>query len=192
MFLKEVGEVVRLEDHVTEFGVTDALVAVREAVADRVFLHHHVDGEKLPDIAEGVEVGDRSEPIGVVEGDRAIGERGRIVQQAAEDPHLGFDIGRDLLGGKHRPLGGLAAGIADQAGAASRDDDGGVPGPLQVGEHHDRDQVTDRQGIGGWVIPDVPGAGAGCKVRGQPALVGALSEEVPPSEFVNQVHEGEG
>jgi hypothetical protein len=39
----EVEEVVGLEDHVAELGVADALVAVVEAVAHRVLLHHGVD-----------------------------------------------------------------------------------------------------------------------------------------------------
>lgn len=83
--LVEVEEVVGLEDHVTELGVTDALIAVVEAIADRVLLDHRVDGEVLADVTQGVEVGEFQEPVGVVDEDRGVLGRGREVDKALED-----------------------------------------------------------------------------------------------------------
>ncbi len=76
MLSEEVHEVVGLQDHVAEFGVGDALVAVGEALADGVLLDHHVDGEVLADVAEHIEVGDGAEPVEVVDHDGAVGEVG--------------------------------------------------------------------------------------------------------------------
>ena len=51
----KVVEVVCLEEHVGEFGVTDACFAVFESGTDGFFGQHLVDAEKFAHIAEEVE-----------------------------------------------------------------------------------------------------------------------------------------
>ncbi len=67
------------------------------------------------------------------------------------------DVVVDLLEGQHRPLGPLAAGVADHAGAAAHQHDGRAAEPLQPGERHDRDEVADVERVGGRVEADVAG-----------------------------------
>ena len=73
-FVVEVNEVVRLQQHVAEFGVAETRVSLHraEAAFDRVFGQHHVDGKVLADVAEEFEVAERADPIEVVDELRGI------------------------------------------------------------------------------------------------------------------------
>jgi hypothetical protein len=58
--------IVRLEEHVAELRVGDAVLA-RQSVLDALASEHLVDRHELADLAQEVEVGDRRRPVAVVD-----------------------------------------------------------------------------------------------------------------------------
>ena len=74
-----------------------------------------------------------------------------------------------------RPLGALAARIADHAGSAAHQGDGGMAVPLQPGQPHRGDQAAHVQRIGGGIEADVGGDRALAQPLGE-AGGGVLNE----------------
>src|SRR5205814_968005 len=111
---EQVQEVVRLQQHVAEFGVGNARVEPR---FHRLLLQHDVHAEVLSHIAQEVDEGLLDEPIGVVE-DEGL-RRSVEVEEPRHLVALALQMLADLLLREQRPLAALAARIADQAGAAA-------------------------------------------------------------------------
>ena len=145
----QVQEVVRLEQHVAELGEGNAVLAL-EARAHRILGDHVVDGEMLADIPQEIHQVERKQPIGIVHHPRRVGFDVEIKEMG----QLGLDrldIGLDDLLRKQLAFGGLAAGVADHAGAAARQGDGMVAEALQAGQGDQGDKAADMQAVAGSV-----------------------------------------
>ena len=68
-----------------------------------------------------------------------------------------FDILGDGLGRVQRALVGLAAGVADETGAAAEDGDGFVTVLLHATQRHERQQIADVKAVRGRVKAAVEG-----------------------------------
>src|SRR6478609_9041048 len=186
VLLEEMQEIVSLQEHVAELGVTDALLAVLQAIPDRVLLDHHVDREVLADVAQHLQVADALEPIRVVQDDGCI--RSAEIQQALEDRALAGHVLLDLLERHQGALRVLAGWIADHAGAASGDHDGAVACLLKASQEQDRDQVANRERIPSWVEAAIHGART-LQMSAQPIRVRLLMNQAAKREIFEQVHE---
>lgn len=192
----EVVEVVGLEEHVAEFRVADANLAVFHACADGFFGDHLIDGEVLADVAEEVEEADGAEPVGVV--DEASGVGGGVeVEEACELGSDGGDVGGDLVFGEELAFLGFAAGVADAAGGAAGDGDGVVAGELEAAEGDEGDETAGVETIGGGVEAAVEGDWVVEETLGEPAgavtgfgAAGVVVDEAAPLKFCEDVHEG--
>ena len=71
----------------------------------------------LADVAEEVDQVEGNQPLGVVEHEREV--VGREIEKLAQLDADGGGVFFGFLLGEEETLGGLAAGIADQAGAAA-------------------------------------------------------------------------
>ena len=86
------------------------------------------------------------EPIGVVD------QAGRValdleIEQVSQLLLDALHVALDLLAGEQVALGGFAARVADHAGAAAGQGDGGVAEALQARQGNQRDGVTDVQAV---------------------------------------------
>ena len=84
-----------------------------------------------------------------------------------------------------RPL--CPTGQPIDARAAADDDDRPMPGPLKAREQEERDQVSDRERIGGWLETGVDAAGIG-EMLPQRVGVGLLVDESAKREIVEKLH----
>jgi hypothetical protein len=80
--LVQAVEVIGLQQHVRELGVRDAVLAIFETRAHRLFRDHVIDGEVLADVAQELQVGDILEPVIVVDDNR--GARAVEAENAAD------------------------------------------------------------------------------------------------------------
>ena len=97
-------EIKRLQQHVAEFGVADADIAVFHAGTHAFLGHHHVDREMLADIAQKIEERHRRGPRGVIDETGGVGGNGEIEQ--LRELHLNArDVGTQHLGGEQGALG---------------------------------------------------------------------------------------
>ena len=125
LFAEQVQEVVRLQQHVAEFGVGDAGV---EARLHRLLLQHQIDGEVLADVPQESDERLLLQPVGIVEH-----EGPRLFRVEIEEPAhliaLVLQVVADLLLGEEGALILLAARVADHPGAAAHQHDraGGRP-----------------------------------------------------------------
>ena len=85
----------------------------------------------LADITQGFDVGYFAQPVVVVEQD--MGWAIETAEHGVVDRALRINIVLDHLFGHHLALGGLARGVADQTSPAAHDNDGGMPGPFDMG-----------------------------------------------------------
>jgi hypothetical protein len=162
----QVQEVVRLQQHVAELGVADALLAIVQTVAHRVSLDHRVDREVLPDVAQHVDEAEPVEPRGVVDDPRAVRALRIEIDQLLHDLALTGDIGPDRFFIEERALDVLARRIADLARAAAHQDDRLVSGVLPVLEQHHRDDVADREAVLRGIEAAIRDATGRAQVRG--------------------------
>jgi len=179
--LIENHEVIGLQDHVGELGERDAAF---EAGAHGVLGEHPRDGEVFAHVAQQLHSAEFADPGGVVFDDGLLGN------EDAADLHLNaLDEGGDGLRCVERALVGLAAGVADQTGAAADDGDGLVPMLLHAAQGHERQQVADVQAVGGGIKTAVEGLRC---LEGflEGFEVAALLEQAAPFEIGDQVVRG--
>ena len=179
--LIEHHKVIGLQDHVGEFGERDAAF---ETGADGFLGEHPRDGEVLAHVAQQLDGAEFADPGGVVFDDGLLGN------EDAADLHFdAFDECGDGLRRVERSFVRLAAGIADQTGAAADDGDGLVPMLLHATQCHERQQVADVQAVGGGIKAAVE------RLRCLEGFlegfeVAALLEQAAPFEIGDQVGRG--
>ena len=143
--LKQVHEVVRLQQHVAKFGVGDAVLAA-DAGLDRIFGHHVIDGEMLAHVAQKFHHAELAEPGGVIHNpgrvalDLKVQNAGKLLLDA-------FQVGLHFVQGEQVAFGGTAAWIANHARATTCQGDRRVPVALHPGHRHHRHQVTNVQAV---------------------------------------------
>jgi hypothetical protein len=148
--LEQVPEVVRLDQHVAELGVRNALL---HPAGHRLLPQHQAEGEVLARVAEEVHQVQAAEPVGVVPEPRRVGALEG--QEALQLLHERLRVPVDLLQRHDRPLGALAARIAHHARTAPHQGDRGMTQPLQPRHGHDRHQAADMQRVGRGIEADV-------------------------------------
>ncbi len=87
--VEQVEEVVRLEEHVAELGVGDALLGSCQPGSHRVLRGHLTDGEVLAHVSEELEERQRAEPLRVVDED--CGRPPSVAVEVEKAPQLGVD-----------------------------------------------------------------------------------------------------
>jgi hypothetical protein len=138
---REHDEIVRLQQHVRELGVADALIPIFEARPDRVLRHHVVDGEVLADVAQELEVADPLEPVVVVHHARRAGGVAEV-EEARELAPDRVDVALERLPIEQLPLLALPGRIADHPRGAADERQRPMPRSLQTGHQGDRDQAA--------------------------------------------------
>ena len=142
-----------------------------------------------PDISEEVERAKLAEPVEVVQHHRGVRHPLEAEERAELLPEP-LRVGQDLVPILERPFRSLAAGVPNEAGACPQEDDGSVPGPLEVNEPHDRDEVSDLERRGRGVEPRVDGVHLGGERLLRPLR--RVVEEAPPAELVEGRAGGHG
>ncbi len=180
---KQVQEVVRLQQHVAEFGVGNARVEPR---FHGLLLQHDVHAEVLAHVPQEVDQALLHEPVGVVE-DEGL-SRSVEVEEPRHLVALPLQVLADLLLREQRPLAPFAARIADQAGTAAHQHDGLVAGELEMPQQHDRHEIAELQAGRGRIEAAVYGAGRRGEVR--PDLLSGVVDETAPRELSEEVRHG--
>ena len=134
----EMGEVVRLEEHVAELGERQPAL---EPDLDRILGEHVRDREMLAGVAQEVDQRQRSEPVEVVDHDRA--RVGREVEEPLELDPDGRDVGFERGDVEQVALGGTARRVADHARPATDDRERPAAEALQAEQPEDRHEVAD-------------------------------------------------
>ncbi len=80
-------KVIRLQQHIAEFGIRNALIAVFEAAADRLFGNHIIDAEMFAHIAQPVDITQGCNPVMIVGHQRRLG-----ALKTQKMPELGADF----------------------------------------------------------------------------------------------------
>jgi hypothetical protein len=185
--LAQAIKIERLQQHVAEFGVTDAGFAIFHPGAHALLGHHHVDGKMLSDIPEKIQECDLARPIGIIEQLGRIGGRFEIQQLA----HLLFNRSNvcfEQFPCDELALGGFATGIADQSCGATRKSDGPMPPQLEAPQGKQRNEIADVEAVGGGIEPRVKRDGAGFKAFRKLLRVGAIGQQSSPLKFGKNVH----
>ena len=149
-------EIVGLQQRVGEFGEGQALGRVLDAASDVLLGDHFVDREELAHVAQELEEVHGAQPVVVVD------QQGGILPavEADEVRQLLFDafhVVPDLIHRQQIAFVALHRRVADHARAAAGQHDGPVPEPLQPGQPHQRDQMSDVQAVRGGVEAHVSG-----------------------------------
>ena len=190
--IEQMDEVVRLQQHVAEFGVAHSrlgvpLVAAAEPTLHRVLGQHHVHREVLADVPEEFEIGPRPGPLEVVHQQRprpALLE----VDELLHLPLHAVDVELQLLFAEQIPLGALAARIADHPCRPAHDGDRPMSRPLEPPEHHHAQQVAHVQAVGRRVEAGVERAWLFVE-PGAKRRIGGLMDEAAPLEVCEEGHE---
>jgi hypothetical protein len=170
-------EVVRLEEHVAELRVGDALL---HPAPHRLLGDHLAHGEVLPDVAQELEQASRPQPVGVVE------EEG--VVEVEEPLELGPDalqVRLQLVGPEQGTLPGPPPGVAHHARAATGQGQGAVAGQLEPAQGEEGEQVADVEAARRRVEARVHGHPAAVEER-QQGLVGDLVQEATPAKLLGE------
>ena len=184
LFLRQVTEVVPLQDHVVEFEEGHRLFAL-EAQTNRIEAQHPVDGEMRADLLQHFDVAQTAEPVLIVDHDR-IGRAVAEGQQSFEDGPDAGDILVDRGVGQHLAAFIAPGRIADPCRAAAHEDNRLVSGLLQTAQHHDLHEAADMQGRRSGVETDVAGHDLFCRQSVEPLGVGYL---VDVAALVQQAQE---
>ena len=181
--LRQVEEVVGLQQHVAELGERDAVFALFQPGAHRVALDHLVDRKMLADVAQEIHQVQGHQPIGIVQHERPV------VRRKIEEPaQLHADPGAVLLGllfCQQGSLGALAAGIADQAGPAAHQHQRPVAMALGVGQRHHGNEAAEVEAVGRRIEADVHGA-ASLAEKGVQVVAGHGLQEAAPTELLEE------
>ena len=135
------NEVVRLEEHVAEFGVAEAVFRF-EAALDGIFGQHDVNLKHLSDVAKELEIGEAFEPVVVVDEQGAV----IVVFKVDETRQLrldAVDVVLDLVESEEISFRTPSARVADHAGGAADESDWFVSCALESSQIHDRDEMAD-------------------------------------------------
>ena len=180
--------VVRLEQHVTEFRVRDALFAGHPG-RHGLLGQHVVDGEVLADIPEEVRHPDLAQPVSVVDDTGGVGLDVKIQEMGELELDV-LDVVVDLLHRQKLSLVVPTRRVADHAGSSPGDCNWRMSVPLHSHEAHDRDHVADVQAACGRVEPDVySGLRTGQHVFHARCRVEYRSS---PAQFFDDVHGANG
>jgi len=184
--LVEVAEVVGLQQHVAELGVTDAVLAL-DAAAHRVLRRHLVHREVLADVTEKLQHRDRRSPVGVVD-QGGLERAGLEVQQFDELALDAFDVAAQGLGVEQIAFVAATPRVADHAGGATSQRKRPMAGQLEATEEQLADEMSDVQRVGRGVEADVqpdrplrqPGAKCG--------QIGGVVDQATRMKVVEQIH----
>ena len=133
MATRQLEEVVRLEQHIAEFGIGDAGTLALKPGPHEVPLDHGVDREVLADVAEKRDGTEVSGPIHVVDDQAAL-----VAFRIHETRYLptdALDVALDRRGIVQQSFLGAPRRIPDGAGRAAQDGDGPMPGQLESTQH---------------------------------------------------------
>ena len=179
----QMQEVIRLQDHVTELGVADALLAAPESRCNGVARDHLIHGKVLADIAQHVEETHIREPIDVVA--HHGGTRTRKVKKPLEDAALLRNVVLDELAREQLTLSALSTRITDESRTAARDDDRSMSCALQVRKQLDSHEVANSQTIGGRIKPCVARTHSTREMRSQLRRC-RLMQQPTPLKFIEK------
>ena len=176
-------EVVGLEHLVAELGVRDP--------GAHPSLHglpgeHGAQREVLADVAQEADHVELREPCVVVGEDRGV----RPAVEIEERAHLALEPLRplgDLLFRIQRALTGLAARVADEAGAPADEHDRPVSGQLQAAQRQQRQEAADVEAVGGRIEADVRRAAPREEVRVELVGRGDVGDELAALEIAQQI-----
>ena len=132
-------EIVRLEQHVAEFSERQPALHPR---LHRFLLHHHVDREVFPDVAQEVDEVLLHQPLRVVEQECSrrpgtkLEEARRLVSHASH-------VLANLFSGKQGSFRGFSGWITNKACPAPHQYNRPMAVTLEIGEQHQRHQVAD-------------------------------------------------
>ena len=184
----QVQEVVRLQQHVAELGVADALLAALQALAHRVLLDHHVDREVLADVAQHLDER-RACRASRRCSTMLRGVRRRLeVEQALEDPAL---APRRLRSTCSRVSSWRSASLPEDRRSARCRRPSSRPACARRAEsaqQHDRHQVADGERVRGRVEAAVDHARASRDALSG-LSVGLLVQKASPGQVFEE-HEG--
>src|SRR5882672_10741094 len=182
-------EVVRLEEHVAELRVADALLTLLEPPSHGVFLDHHVDREVLSYIAEGVHERQLRQPVGIVH-DRCSRRPGEVEHAFEDRPDSGH-ASFDLFVRPELPFGLLAGRVADEPGSAAHDRHRPVTSVLEAAQQEQHDEVADGERRRRRVEACVHQARPFGRVPPEPFTIRLLVDEPAVSEVVEQIRHRE-
>src|SRR4029079_12623446 len=184
----EVQKIVRLEQHVAELRVADALLAVLQALAHAVLLDHHIDREVLAYVAQHLDVRELLEPVRVVDEHRTVAaaEIEDPLEDAAHAGHVPLHVGAVA----DRALGVLSRRIADQARAAPDERVRAMAREPVPAQKKERNQVPDRERVARRIEAAVDRARARREVLGEALAVGDLVEEPATLELAEEISAG--
>ena len=174
-------EVVRLEDHVAELGVGDALLL--ETGAHRLLGQHEVHREMLAHVPKELNGRKRAQPVVVVDKSSLKGPRGEV----EEGLHLQTDLLHPCV---HEflvvqsALGCAPTGVAYQTGAAAHERDGPVTRQLEAAQSYERDQAADMEAVGSGIEAAIQGLRALGQKPPESFGIGILVDELAPLQFV--------
>ena len=174
-------EVVRLQEHVTEFGEREAAL---KADLDRVLGEHVRHGEMLPGVAQESDEREISQPIEVVDHHRSAGP-GREVQEPLQLAAQRNDVRLQRLAVQEVALRRPPGRIADHPGPPTDQSDRSAAVSLKAEQAEDRHQVADVEGVRGGVEAVVAGDRSACReAGGQPRC--RVMQDAPPCQFRQQ------
>ena len=151
IIMMQLPEVVGLHNHVVELEEGQALFpAFFEAFSSQ----HTVNGEVHANLTQQLYIVKVKQPISIV------GNDSLALAEVDETAHLLLEAGnvvRDEFRSQHLAHFVLAAGVANHAGAAAKQHDRTVTSSLHMAHHHQRDEVTNMQAVGGRVEANIEG-----------------------------------
>ena len=178
---EQLQEIVALHQHVVEFQEGQAFF---HALLVALGGQHAVDGEVDADLAQEVDVVQVRQPVRVVDDERlVVGE----IQEAAHLLLDALDVVVDVLTGEHLAQLALAGGVAHQAGASAHQRDGTMARALHMRHGHDRDVVTDVQGVRGRIEADIEGDLFAAQHLVKIVLINRLRDEASLAQHIHNV-----
>jgi len=179
-------EIERLQEHVTEFGVTDAALAIFHARANAFLGHHLVHGKMLPDITQEFEEQDALGPGRIVHQARRVLPGLKIQQPGQLDFYTG-DIAIQDFFGQQLALLRLATGIADASGRATGHGDGRMPEQLEPSQRQQRNEISHVQAVRRRIKTAIKRDGRG-SFLGQFRFIRAIGKKTTPFKFFQNAH----
>ena len=180
--LIQLQKVIALHEHVGELQEGQAVLGLHARLV-AVGGEHLVDREGGANVAHEVDKVEVTQPVAIVDDNRLV------LAKVEETTHLLLDLRNiivDGLDGHHLTHVGLAGRIADHRGAAAHQGDRLVACALHMRHGHDRDVVTDMQGICSRVEADIEGSRV-LELLVQVLLVGYLRDKAAILEDVENV-----
>ena len=176
----EMREVGRLEEHVAELGVREALV---QAHLDGILGQHVRNREVLADIPEELDHRHRFEPLEVVDHDRTArpGEIEEVLQLRVN----GLRVAGQRVAVEEVPLRRAARRVADHARATTDQRHRTTAVALEVDQPEDRNEAADVERRAGRIEAVVPG---NRPTRSQACLqpIGCGVEHASPAQLIEQ------